>query len=452
MLKIGLEVHCYLVTKEKLFCRCPTNYKIAEVKPNTNICPICTAQPGSKPMLPNAEAFHKVIAIALMLGCKINKEVVWQRKHYDWPDLPKGFQDTISGAYSKAIGEEGTFFGIRIRAVHLEEDPARWDPSTGLVDYNRCGLPLAEIVTEPDFVSAKQTREWLNQLLIMLSYIKAVDKDAGIKADINISTTGERVEIKNVNSIYNIERAIGYEAMRQEEQKRKGEWIERETRTFDEAKKITITMRAKEEAEDYRYIPEPDLPILEISKKIVEEIQKGLPEAPSLKIKRFLKQYKIEEKQASVLSSNLEVADFFEKVTEYVDAKIAARWIMIELLRILNYNNKQLHDVDIKAEHFAELLNAVEKKEITELKAKQLLNEFVPKSFSISRKKEISLISKEEIEKLCEGVIKKENKAVVDYKAGKEETLNYLIGKVVEASKRRAESKIVREILLGMIK
>ena len=183
--KIGLEIHGYLITQEKLFCKCPTNYR--DEKPNTNICPICTGQPGSKPMLPNSEALKKVIAISLMLGCKINTDVVWQRKHYDWPDLPKGYQDTTSGAYSIPVGENGEYLGIRIHHCHIEEDPARWDPETGTIDYNRCGMPLIEIVTEPDFKSSKEVREWLNQLLITLSYIKAVNADAGIKADVNVS-------------------------------------------------------------------------------------------------------------------------------------------------------------------------------------------------------------------------------------------------------------------------
>ena len=206
--RIGLEIHGYLATKEKLFCRCRAVRHAAkqEIKPNSFVCPICTGQPGSKPMLPNAQAIRKIIEIALMLNCKINtveqkKNLAWQRKHYNWPDLPKGYQNTISGAYSVPVAENGTFESIGIREIHLEEDPASWNPETGCIDYNRSGLPLAEIVTEPDFSSAEEVIEWLNKLVLTLSYIKAVDRNAGIKADVNVSigeqAGGKRAEIKN---------------------------------------------------------------------------------------------------------------------------------------------------------------------------------------------------------------------------------------------------------------
>jgi len=454
--KIGIEVHGYLVTKEKLFCRCPTNYKTAKL--NTNICPVCTAQPGCKPMLPNVEALRKTIAIALMLDCKISsKQVIWQRKHYDWPDLPKGFQDTTSGAYAVPIGFDGNFLGIRIRHVHIEEDPARWDPSTGRVDYNRCGMPLVEIVTEPEFTSAKHAREWLKQLVITLSYIKALDRDAGIKADINVSVAkGERVEIKNVNSIYNIEKAIDYEILRQRELLKKGEKVARETRAFSEHQRITIAMRAKEFVEDYRYIPEPDLSVIEIPKQLTKKIQSFLPESPNLKVQRFIKQYKIKTDEATVLSSNLELANFFEDVARKIPklAKLASTWVTIELLRILNYNRMQLHQVNIKPGHFAELLQLVDEGKITELAAKRILNRFIPYSFSPA--KELKVVSritdKVKIEKICKDVINKNKKAVNDYKAGIEKALYFLVGKVMEATQRRADSKLVREIILNLIK
>jgi len=453
MVKIGLEIHGYLVCKEKLFCKCPASYKTA--KPNTNICPICTAQPGSKPMLPNAEALQKITAIALMLGCKINNRVVWQRKHYDYPDLPKGYQDTISGAYSVPIGEKGEFLGIRIREAHLEEDPASWNPETGYIDYNRCGLPLVEIVTEPDFSSAEQVRKWLQQLVITLSYIHALEKAAGIKADVNISTTGERVEIKNLNSAYNIVKAIGYEVARQLALAKRGQKIERETRAYDERRKITIAMRKKELAADYRFIPDPDLPVIDIKKEIVEKIRKGLPELPHLKIERFVKEYKIEKKAASVLTKNKEIADFFEKVLTYkVDKKLAAYWTTIELLRILNYNKKTLRDVNIKAEHFAQLLELVKKKKITETAAKKILNSFIPNSFSPLKKLEKieRITDKKKIEIICKKVMEEQKKAVGDYKAGRREALHFLIGKVMSSTRGRADNEIVNEMLKKLLR
>ena len=194
---IGLEIHEYIQTKEKLFCNCKAEHGMKFFKPNTNICPICTGQPGSKPMLPNSEAVKKIIQIALILGCSINPKLVWQRKHYNWPDLPKGFQSTISGAYAIPVGTNGKFEGIRIKEVHIEEDPAAWNPLTGEIDYNRSGSPQVEIVTEPDFKDEEQVINWLKQLLLTLSYIKVLDKNQGIKADVNISLpefNGKRVE------------------------------------------------------------------------------------------------------------------------------------------------------------------------------------------------------------------------------------------------------------------
>jgi aspartyl-tRNA(Asn)/glutamyl-tRNA(Gln) amidotransferase subunit B len=452
MTKIGLEIHGYLQTKEKLFCRCKAvRHAIKQkIKPNTFICPICTGQPGSKPMLPNSEAIKKIIQIALMLNCKINifpkKQLVWNRKHYDWPDLPKGYQDTISGAYSVPIAEKGKFESIRIRETHLEEDPASWNPETGCIDYNRSGLPLVEIVTEPDFKSAEEVELWLKKLLLTLSYIKAVDKNAGIKADVNISTGGERVEIKNLSSIQSIKNAISYEIERQVKEKAK-----RETRTWNQQKGKTILMRTKETQEDYRFIPDPDLPIIKLAEKEVSEIKKHLPESPQQKLNKLIKKHKIEEKQAEILYKNLELVEFFEKVAEKIEPKFALPWVTIELLRVLNYNKKTLDDSDINIQpkHFTELLQAVKSGKITELKAKKILNDFVPKSFSIKSKlkKERKITDKNEIEKIVGKVLKKNKKAVQDYKAGEKSAFNFLMGQVMKASDRKADFKLAREIL-----
>src|SRR3989344_1243969 len=254
---IGLEIHVYLVTKEKLFCRCRA-VREKGTRANSFICPICTGQPGAKPMLPNENAVRKAVQVGLMLGCKINERLVWIRKHYNWPDLPKGYQNTLSGARAFPVGENGKFLGIRIKEMHLEEDPASWEPDTGRVDYNRSGLPLIEIVTEPDFSTSEEVIEWLKKLIHNLRYLKAVASDAGIKADVNVNLPGktERVEIKNVNSLENIENAINYEISRQTSEGGK----KKETRRWDEVKRKTMKMREKEAAEDYRFISEPDLP------------------------------------------------------------------------------------------------------------------------------------------------------------------------------------------------
>src|SRR3989344_3419291 len=386
IMKIGLEIHGYIPTKEKLFCECKAIHGAKVSKPNSNICPICSGQPGSKPMLPNAEAINKILQVALILNCKINGvtsvevqkgshpsalrgesaretwgALAWQRKHYDWPDLPKGFQTTISGTYAIPVGEKGRFLDINIKEVHLEEDPAAWDPESGEIDYNRSGIPLVEIVTEPDFKTSEQVVEWIKQLLLTLNYIKAIDKDLGLKADVNISfpeIKGERVEIKNVNSLENIQKAIEYEENRQLVNGEKAK--EQETRRFDSKKGITVKMRSKESGADYRFISEPDLPTLKISKEKVAQLEKTIPETPQTKLKRIIKTYKIDPKSGEILTKNLELVDFFEQVVSSgkVRVSLALPWVTVELLRVLNYNKTTLGSKEVKIEpsHFAKLL------------------------------------------------------------------------------------------------
>ncbi len=454
MVKIGLEIHGYIQTEEKLFCTCKTIHGLKFAKPNTNICPICTGQPGNKPMLPNKVAVDKAIEIALILKCGINPKLVWQRKHYDWPDLPKGYQNTISGAHATPIGENGKFLDVGIRECHLEEDPAAWNPKTGEIDYNRSGLPLIEIVTQPDFSSSQEVIDWLKQLIMTLSYIKAFDKNAGIKADVNISLPelkGERVEIKNINSLTNIKNAIESEIKRQ----KSGDVAKsQETRMFDEAKGLTIKMRTKEQAEDYRFITEPDLPVIIFEKSRIEKLNSSLPETPGEKLKKLIKRYNIEKKSAEVLTKKLEIAEFFEKIVSHVPPKLAVQWTTIELLRVLNYAKKELDEVDIKEEHFIQLLKLVENKKITELKAKEILNKFIPKSFSPLKEaeKQSKISSSGELESICEHVIKENPNAVRDYKSGIKESLNFLIGKVMQKTNKRADFRTTRELLEKLLR
>ena len=465
--KIGLEIHGYLQTKEKLFCRCKAVRHTTKqnIKPNTFVCPICTGQAGSKPMLPNEQAIRKIIEIALMLNCKINTInkgkiskktegcLAWNRKHYNWPDLPKGYQDTISGAYSVPVAEQGVFEKIKIRDIHLEEDPAQWNPETGCIDYNRSGLPLIEIVTEPDFENTEQVTDWLNELILTLSYIKAVDKNAGIKADVNISVKKtnfkERVEIKNLSSIENIKRAISAEIARQQI-----EQVKMETRRYDENKNKTILMRTKEQAEDYRFIPDPDLPIIKLQEKEVKSIKASLPETPKEKLEKLIKKHKLDKKQAEILHRNFELVEFFEKISSKLPAEFVLPWVTIELLRVLNYNKKTLEEVNIQPEHFIQLLEAVKKKEMTELKAKQILNKFAPSSFAITSemKKDAKIIDKAELEKIIEKVLNKNKQAVSDYKQGEKSAFNFLMGEIMKASNKRADFSITREILEEKLK
>ena len=451
MAKIGLEIHGYLNTKEKLFCKCKALHGLKFAKPNTNLCPICTGQPGAKPLLPNKEAVTKAIQIATILKCKVNEKVSWQRKHYDWPDLPKGYQTTISGTHAKPLCEKGKFLNIRITEAHLEEDPASWNPNTGEIDYNKSGYPLIEIVTEPDFKKSEEVIHWLKQLIETLTYMKIIDKNLGIKADVNVSLpelNGERVEMKNINSLKNIKKAIEYEIQRQQ---KKGELAKKqETRMFDEVSGKTVKMREKEAAEDYRFISEPDLPVLKIDGKKVQTIEKALPEKPQEKIKKIIKKHKIGKKHAEVLIKNIDIVEFFENIIEKTNPLLATRWVTGELLRVLNYAKKELHEVAIDTKHFIELLKLIEKKKITELKAKEILNAFVPKSFNPREKLKDSkkISSEKEIDKIAKKVIEENQKAVSDYKEGKKESLNFLIGQLMKNSDRRADYKVAKKIIL----
>lgn len=440
---IGLEIHTYILTKEKLFCGCKASREKG-LKPNVNICPICTGQPGAKPMLPNKSAIEKAVQIALMLGCRVNEKMIWQRKHYDWPDLPKGYQNTLSGPYAFPVGIGGKFMGIRIGEMHLEEDPAAWEPESGCVDYNRSGLPLVEIVTEPDFSTSEEVIDWLKKLLHGLAYLKAADPNAGIKADVNVNIPGktQRVEIKNISSLESIERAINSELERQLK-----EGGVRETRRWDDVKGKTVRMRGKEEAEDYRFISDPDLQDIVVDKKMISELGAKMPESPDVKLEKLIKKYKIDKKNAEILAKNIDIVEFFERIADKIDASFALPWVTVELLRFLNYNKTTLDKVDIAVEHFIALLKLVKDGKITELKGKEILNKFYPRSFMPSAESEGKISDSEELRKVALKVISENAKAVTDYKAGEQKALDFLVGKIMEVTRKRADFKVARQVL-----
>lgn len=447
-LMVGLEIHGYLETKEKLFCSCKNFHDMKQIKPNINICPICSGQPGSKPMLTNKSAVDKILQIALMLNCDASKNnLVFQRKHYDWPDMPTGYQRTISGAHSHHAGENGKFLGIRIKEVHLEEDPGAWDPETGNVDYNRAGAPLVEIVTEPDFKSSEELIDWMKKLILTLSYIKVLNKDAGIKADVNISISGltERAEIKNVNSISEIGKVIDYEYERHKKEKP----VKMETRRWNAIENRTELMRTKEDAADYRFIPDPDLPVIKIEKSRLNSLEKNLPETPMEKLEKIVKKHKIEKKDAEILIKNLDVAELYEEVIKEIDAKFALPWIIGEWFSVLNYNKKSMDDVKIDSRHFIELLDLLEKNIITPLKAKDILRKFIPNSFSPLEEARTSgkIDSYKELKAIIETVLDKNRKSVEDYKLGEKKALNFLIGQIMNITQKRADYNTIKKIL-----
>ncbi len=448
-IKIGLEVHVQLSTKSKIFCSCPTESSA----PNASTCEICLGFPGSKPSI-NREAIYKAIQMALALNCNISPITFFSRKSYFYPDLPKNFQ--IS-QYEIPIASSGKLDSINIRRIHLEEDPGRLihQGSTTLIDYNRSGIPLIEIVTEPDFKSIEEVRVFLQKLTIILEYLNIYKRasEASLRTDANISIDeNERVELKNINGIKEIERALNYEIKRQTLDPP----LLQQTRSWDSEKGISILTRTKETEEDYGYIFEPDLPKIEISKELIKRLRSELPELADEKIKRFIKQYKLRKDDAEILASEILLADLYEKVARKINPVLASKWLIRELQRVLHYNKKELHEVELDETHMIELLNLIESKKITETVAQKILERLVVKPFSVidyvKKEKLITLSDKSLIEKHCKEAIRETPKAVSDYKSGEKKALHYIIGKVMQKCKGAATPNEVTEILKKLIK
>ncbi|MFN4133375.1 MAG: Asp-tRNA(Asn)/Glu-tRNA(Gln) amidotransferase subunit GatB [Candidatus Hadarchaeales archaeon] len=446
--RIGFEVHQQLATQTKMYCRCPTNYQ--DVPPNTNICPICTGMPGAKPLPPNKRAVEAAVEIALMLGCRvISGETIYiQRKHYDYPDLPSGYQRT-----SLPIARDGELGGVRIREVHLEEDPGQYNPGAGTVDYNRSGVPLVEIVTEPDISSPEEARRFLRLLTRVLEYTGKVRPEAGgaMRADVNISLEGGgRVEVKNINSVHGAYKALKFEMMRQRDRLRRGEKVERETRAFLETQMITVPMRAKEMEEDYRYIPDPDIFPLILDAAEVERIKEKMPEPPHLREARLVKEYGIPQRVATIIIGEKELADFFEEVAREVNPSFAATWVVTKLKKVLNYMGLQAKEIKFTPGQFARLLKMVESGGITPEQGELVLREMAKSPAEpgdVAERLGFVPLQEEELEKFVSDVIRDNAGAVNDYLAGKAEALDFLVGKVLAITRKRADPRKVRALL-----
>ena len=447
-MKIGFEIHEQLATKRKLCCDCPTDYR--EAPPNTNVCPICTAMPGAKPMPPNVRAVDAVIEVALMLGCDvvIDQPIYIQRKHYDYPDLPAGYQHS-----STPIGINGELVGVRIREVHLEEDPGAYDPVAGTVDFNRCGIPLVEIVTEPDMHSPEEARRFLRQLMLVLDYSGKVRPEPGtLRADTNISLEGgTRVEIKNINSTKGAYRAVKFEVMRQKALIERGAVIPYETRAYLESQMITIPMRMK--VVDFRVIPDPDIFPIIIDRAHVETIRRRMVEVPHLREQRLAKQYQISQAVAGVIVSERELADLFEAVAKRIDPKLAATWFRTRLKKVLNYMKLRAADVKFTAKQLADLLQMIKLHEITPEQGELALRELVrepdePKK--IIQKLKLRHISSKKLESIVSKLVyqDKKAKAVQDivYR-NKSEAFHFLTGKIMQLTMGQADPRQVGDFL-----
>ncbi len=451
--KIGFEIHQQMTTDRKMYCDCPTNYQ--DVPPNTNVCPICTGMPGSKPLPPNERTVDAAIEIALMLGCKIitNQTVYIQRKHYDYPDLPSGYQRT-----SLPIAKNGKLNGVRIREVHLEEDPGQYDPVAGGVDYNRSGVPLVEIVTEPDIKSPEDARKFLRALTRVLEYTGKVRPEAGgaMRADVNISLEGGgRVEVKNINSVKGAYRALNYEIIRQRERLKRGEVVTRETRAYLESQMVTAPMRTKELEEDYRYIPDPDIFPLILDQARVKKANDVMVESPHLREARLAKQYKIPNTSANVIVSERELADLYEAVAREVDPKLTATWFVTKLKKVLNYMTLRAADVKFTPAQLASLLNMVKRKRITPEQGELVLRELVKEPADPEKlllKLRLIPLKKSELSAAVAKSIKENPNAVKDYRAGRKEALNFLAGKVMKLTQGRADPREVSKLIQAKLK
>ena len=472
---IGLEVHIELNTKSKMFCSCLNSPD--ERHPNVNVCPICMGHPGVLPVI-NKEAVRKVIKTGLALNCQIPEYSKFDRKNYFYPDLPKGYQ--IS-QYDMPLSQKGFLDvegkKIRITRVHLEEDTGRLihEKDCSLVDFNRAGIPLMELVTEPDLRSAKESRKFAEGLHLILHYLDVSDADmekGEMRVEVNISLSkkqgelGTKVEIKNLNSFRSVERAIEYEIKRQTEILGKKGKIIQETRGWDDIKGITVSQREKEEAHDYRYFPEPDLPPLHFTKKETEEIKAEIPELPQKRRERLAKEYQLDEKSVEIFVYNKNLGEYFEKVVSELPPKLprenlfkliklASNYIITDLQGLLKGGSVTSRDFLITPENFAEFITLIYQGEISSKIAKTILAEMFSSgadpSHIIKEKGLAQITDEKEIEKIIKEVISKNKKAVEDYKKGKENAFQYLIGQIMAQTKGKANPQIVRSVLSKLL-
>ena len=466
--RIGVEVHVQLKTKSKLFCSCSTEYRDKE--PNTVVCPICLGFPGTRPKI-NKKALDFAILIAKALECRILPKIFFSRKSYLYPDLAKNFQIT---QYEMPLARDG-FLNIningkekriRIKRLHLEEDPAKLvhiggDITTAeyvLVDYNRSGVPLCEIVTEPDFNNPKEVRMFLTKLSTILEYLNVYDSslEGSMRVDANISVDdGERVEIKNMTGFGKIEKALNYEIVRQRHILRCGGKVKRETRGFDESQGITRSLREKELEEDYGYIFEPDLTVVKISDEWKERISKGMPELPDRRAQRFVEEYGLNHYQAKVIIySGKAMADFFEECCSLFDnPRMIARWIITDLLKCLNYQGVPIDKSRMTPNLFVDFLRLISEGKITERLGKEMIKEISmsgehPEEYL---KRKNLLKDKVDVKKAVEKVLEKNKKAVLDYRLGKVKALEFLVGEVLKETRMVADPIEVRKLIKASV-
>ncbi|HNT01012.1 MAG TPA: Asp-tRNA(Asn)/Glu-tRNA(Gln) amidotransferase subunit GatB [Candidatus Saccharicenans sp.] len=468
---IGLEIHAQLLTETKLFCRCSTQFGL---QPNSQTCPVCLGLPGSLPVI-NREAVRMAIKLALALQARINLKSIFSRKNYFYPDLPKGYQITqyklpVAEGGELLIESEGQDKVIHLERLHLEEDAGKSlhegfpdSAEKTYLDFNRCGVPLIEIVTRPEMNTAGEAVEFVQNLRTLLQYLEICDgnmEEGSLRCDANLSIRlqgsdqpGIKTEVKNINSFRFLARALDYEAKRQIELLERGERIIKETRGWDTASGRTISQRSKEEAHDYRYFPEPDLPPLVISDGWIKEIAAELPELPQTKIERFIRDYGLAADEARILVSSRALADYYEALArDSGTPRQAANWIKREVLQFLKENNLKINDFPLQPASLAELIKLVEAREITMTIAKeQVFPEMLntgKEARTIIEEKGLKPIAEDNTLLLIINQVIEENpQPVQQYLGGKTQVLGYLLGQVMKATKGQASPEKARSLL-----
>ena len=465
---IGLEVHAELSTKTKIFCSCPTEFG---GEPNTHCCPVCMAMPGALPVL-NKRVVEYAIKAGLATNCDITRVSKNDRKNYFYPDLPKSYQISqfdmplcTKGYVEIEEGEASKRIGIT--RIHIEEDAGKLNHDEfgrgSLVDLNRSGVPLIEIVSEPDMRSVEEADKYLKKLKSILEYIEVSDckmQEGSLRADVNVSVRkkgakefGTRTEMKNMNSFRSIARAIEYEAERQVEELEKGNKIYQETLRWDEVSGKTFSMRDKEDAQDYRYFPEPDLGIIKISDEMIEEIRKTLPEMPESRRARYIEEYKLPEYDSNILTSSKHLSDLFEQATEICkNPKAVSNWIMTDITRILNEKEEEPSAIPFTPEELGKLIILIDKGTISSKIAKQVLEELFenPKDPEdiIKEKGWIQISDEGAIKEVVQKILEANPASIADYKAGKDRALGFLVGQAMKETKGKANPQMLNKMFL----
>ncbi len=459
---IGLEIHVQLNRlHSKMFCGCSTAYH--DSLPNSHTCPVCLGLPGSLPVI-NKRAVEYGIKVGLALNCTIEEETLFYRKNYYYPDLPKGFQISqydyplATKGHIMILGDNGAERNIRINRAHMEEDPGRLvhagtidKAKYTMVDYNRCGMPLLEVVTEPDLCSPKEARVFLDKLKSILDYLDVFDgtQEGSMRIDANISLKGgDRSEVKNITGFKGVEKALSYEITRQKNLQRRNIKVVQETRHFDELRNITVSIRSKVGAHDYRYFPECDLAVLRIA-PWVPAIRAALPELPDIKRERFVKQYGLADDHAKSLTSEIKLANFYEAVAARASPKLAAVWIADVLKGELNYRDLSIES--FQKEHMAEIVQMLEKSKISEDGAVQIIRQLLDKKGGTPGEIVLALglcrAEDDAVQKAVREAVAESAAAVADYKAGSERALNFVVGLVMKKTRGKADAGEVHRLV-----